>query len=266
MKCILKKGLAMIVSISSILAMGVTSFALDMDKTNSIQNLQGDDGTVFRVDVPDENGNYITLRGLEAQKWYDDAVIETKKNLIEDEKCTKENINSKSNTDSEEKAISRGAFHYRYRYIESEHKKDVKRNDLKTNVTNELTNETSLTQSYDLNLKVSQSWTINSEVTGRYKKAVTAALGGSWGKSYSKSETLHVNIAPGETVQVQFIPIMDKSVGESQKYFIPRGPGHKEPYIEKSVKVTTYSPKYTRCKVGPFSFKTVYGAYVWKSK
>ena len=172
-----------------------------------------------------------------------------------------ENVN-----DDSDRIMPYGAFKYQYRYVESKRTNNVKRTDLKRNVTNELTNYTSTTQSYQLTLNVSQSWTINSGVTGKYKDAVTTALGGEWGKSYSKSESLHINIEPGKTVQVQFVPIMDKSVGVSQKYYIPRGGMSSKPIIEKSVSVTTYNPKYTTCKIGPFTMKSVYGAYIWIEK
>ena len=65
---------------------------------------------------------------------------------------------------------------------------------------------------------------------------------------------------------MQFVPIMDKSVGVSQKYYIPRGGMSSKPIIEKSVSVTTYNPKYTTCKIGPFTMKSVYGAYIWIEK
>lgn len=39
-----------------------------------------------------------------------------------------------------------------------------------------------------------------------------------------------------------------------------------KPIIEKSVSVTTYNPKYTTCKIGPFTMKSVYGAYIWIEK
>lgn len=124
----------------------------------------------------------------------------------------------------------------------------------------------SFKQTYDLRLSASQAWSINPEISGKYKEAVTLKLGGSWGKSYSKDETLHVNIAPGKTVQVQFVPIMDKSTGKAQKYYIPRGGVSTKPIIEKSLAVTTYNPKYTTCKVGPFNLKSIYGAYIWVEK
>jgi len=55
-------------------------------------------------------------------------------------------------------------------------------------------------QSYDLRLSVSQSWSISPQVSTEFEKAVKLQLGGSWGKTYTRDETLHVNIAPHKTV------------------------------------------------------------------
>lgn len=254
-----KKGLSLFLVLACAGVFPMAAHAAE-ETVSSESAAQPVDGSVVRVDVPDENGNYITLEGEEAKQWYNQAVIETKKNLIEDEII----IHSISKEDHS--VTLDGMFTYKYRYVESKHTNDVARTDLKKNITNKLTNQSSVEQSYDLRLSVSQSWTINGSVTGKYKDAVTGQLGGNWGKSYSKDETLHVKIAPGKTVQVQFVPIMDKSVGEAQKYYIPRGGLYKNPIIEKRVAVTTYNPKFTTCKVGIFNMKTVYGAYIWVEK
>ena len=107
---------------------------------------------------------------------------------------------------------------------------------------------------------------VSPSVTGEYKKAIKAGISGSWGNTYSKSESFTVNVAPNKTVWVTFIPIMDKSQGKVQKYFIPRGGISKKPVIEKSYDIVTYNPKYLTSKMGPFTFKTVYGVYVWHEK
>lgn len=266
----IKKGLGLCVIMLSAVCANLTVLEAEMksverdDVSTAIeQAVEPVEGEVVRIDIPTEGGEFITLEGEEAKKWYMEATQETVKALIEDESIQNymENVNDNSN-----RIMPYGAFKYQYRYVESKRTNNVKRTDLKRNVTNELTNYTSTTQSYQLTLNVSQSWTINSEVTGKYKDAVTTALGGEWGKSYSKSESLHINIEPGKIVQVQFVPIMDKSVGVSQKYYIPRGGMSSKPIIEKSVSVTTYNPKYTTCKIGPFTMKSVYGAYIWIEK
>ena len=62
-----------------------------------------------------------------------------------------------------------------------------------------------------------------------------------------------------------FVPIMDKSVGKAQKYYIPRG-GTNKTYRRKKYNVTTYNPKFLTSKIGPFTIKSVYGAYIWREK
>lgn len=51
----------------------------------------------------------------------------------------------------------RGPFHYKYRYIESKHTRDIERGDLEKIVSNKLRNNSSVEQEYKLDLSVSQS-------------------------------------------------------------------------------------------------------------
>lgn len=213
---------------------------------------------VIRVDIPDEKGGYSSLYGKDAQLWYESCVNETEKEIKEIQQIEE---NKQTNID-----ISlRGPFTYKYRYIEEKRTKDVKREDLKRNITNKLENRSSVMQTYSLSFKVSQSFEINSAVSGKYKDAVLAYLGSSWNKSYEKSETITVNIPPRKSLQVEFIPIMDKSTGYAQKYYKTRGSGNlSKTIVENSIQVITYSPKYTECKVGNKYMKTIYGVYIWK--
>lgn len=49
-------------------------------------------------------------------------------------------------------------------------------------MTNKIRNDSSSQQSYQLSLSVSQSWSVSPSVEGKYKDAIKAKLGGSWGK------------------------------------------------------------------------------------
>ena len=51
---------------------------------------------------------------------------------------------------------------------------------MERSVTNELTNFSSTTQGYKMQLSVSQSWTVSPSVPKEYKNAIISALG-SWG-------------------------------------------------------------------------------------
>ena len=57
---------------------------------------------------------------------------------------------------------------------------------MERSVTNELTNFSSTTQGYKMQLSVSQSWTVSPFVPKEYKNAIISALG-SWGKGVSQS-------------------------------------------------------------------------------
>lgn len=216
------------------------------------------EGKIIRVDIPDGKGGYTTLEGEAAQKHYEEAVEQTQKALLDD--LTVSSLSSQAKVQS---GSRRGPFHYQYRYVETQHTNDVSRTDLRRNVSNKLTNESSADQTYTLELSVSQSWTINPEVSGELLNAVKLKLGGSWGKTYSKRDTFTVNIKPWKSVQIQFVPIMDKSVGNAQKYYIPRNSIFNKPVIEQNVPVTTYNPKYLTQQVGSKTIQTVYGEYYW---
>lgn len=246
-----KKAFSFFVATAIALSLSVPAFATE-------RNVEGEpvdrSGQVTRVDIPNKDGTFTTLEGEAAQAWYDKAVAEGEQRTAQE---------AALDAVVDEEIETRGSFHYKYRYLESKHTDDVERTELEKTVTNKLKNTSSTEQSYGLELSVSQSWTVSPSVSGSYEDAIKAELGGSWGKTYTKSESFTVNIAPKKTLWVTFIPIMDKSEGKVQKYYIPRGGLSKDPIVEKSYNVVTYSPQYLTSKMGPFTFKSVYGVYVW---
>ena len=254
-----KKTTSVVMAMAIIFLQGVTAFAAE-----TTTNIAGEpidrSGQVTRIDIPNGDGTFRSLEGAEAQAWYVQAVAESEQRLVQEATVKDRNI------ESERDVEPKGSFHYKYRYIQSRRTNDVERTELEKTVTNKLRNTTSSPQSYTLSLSVSQSSSVSPSVTGEYKKAIKAGISGSWGNTYSKSESFTVNVAPNKTVWVTFIPIMDKSQGKVQKYFIPRGGISKKPVIEKSYDIVTYNPKYLTSKMGPFTFKTVYGVYVWHEK
>lgn len=245
--------MAIAIAATMMLSLKSCVFATESKTSNIIDNSINQGGQVTEIDIPNEDGTFTTLKGEEAKKWYNKAVEEDKEET------------SMQSTDNEDEVQARGSFHYKYRYVESKHTKNVRRTGLERSVTNELTNFSSTTQGYKMQLSVSQSWTVSPSVPKEYKNAIISALG-SWGNSYSKNETFDVKIKPKKTVWVTFVPIMDKSVGKAQKYYIPRGGTNKKPIVEKNYNVTTYNPKFLTSKIGPFTIKSVYGAYIWREK
>ena len=250
---ILVVTMAIAIAATMMLSLKSCVFATESKTSNIIDNSINQGGQVTEIDIPNEDGTFTTLKGEEAKKWYNKAVEEDKEET------------SMQSTDNEDEVQARGSFHYKYRYVESKHTKNVRRTGLERSVTNELTNFSSTTQGYKMQLSVSQSWTVSPSVPKEYKNAIISALG-SWGNSYSKNETFDVKIKPKKTVWVTFVPIMDKSVGKAQKYYIPRGGTNKKPIVEKNYNVTTYNPKFLTSKIGPFTIKSVYGAYIWREK
>ena len=245
--------MAIAIAATMMLSLKSCDFATESKTSNIIDDSINQGGQVTEIDIPNEDGTFTTLKGEEAKKWYNKAVEEDKEET------------SMQSTDNEDEVQARGSFHYKYRYVESKHTKNVRRTGLERSVTNELTNFSSTTQGYKMQLSVSQSWTVSPSVPKEYKNAIISALG-SWGNSYSKNETFDVKIKPKKTVWVTFVPIMDKSVGKAQKYYIPRGGTNKKPIVEKNYNVTTYNPKFLTSKIGPFTIKSVYGAYIWREK
>lgn len=245
--------MAIAIAATMMLSLKSCVFATESKTSNIIDDSINQGGQVTEIDIPNEYGTFTTLKGEEAKKWYNKAVEEDKEET------------SMQSTDNEDEVQARGSFHYKYRYVESKHTKNVRRTGLERSVTNELTNFSSTTQGYKMQLSVSQSWTVSPSVPKEYKNAIISALG-SWGNSYSKNETFDVKIKPKKTVWVTFVPIMDKSVGKAQKYYIPRGGTNKKPIVEKNYNVTTYNPKFLTSKIGPFTIKSVYGAYIWREK
>lgn len=219
---ILVVTMAIAIAATMMLSLKSCVFATESKTSNIIDDSINQGGQVTEIDIPNEDGTFTTLKGEEAKKWYNKAVEEDKEET------------SMQSTDNEDEVQARGSFHYKYRYVESKHTKNVRRTGLEKSVTNELTNFSSTTQGYKMQLSVSQSWTVSPSVPKEYKNAIISALG-SWGNSYSKNETFDVKIKPKKTVWVTFVPIMDKSVGKAQKYYIPRGGTNKKPIVEKII-------------------------------
>lgn len=229
--------------------------------TFAAENMAGESvdrsGTVTYICTPNGDGTFTTLEGEEAQAWYDKSVREGELRVA----MLKSEYSDK-NTNPE--AETRGPFHYRYRYRESSSRKNVDRNELERTVTNKLKNNSSSQQSYVLKLSVSQGWTVSPSVDSKYKDVITAKLGGSWGKTYSITDSFTVNVKPRKTLWVTFVPIMDESKGKVQKYYIPRGGISKDEIIVKSTNVVTYNPKYLTVPIGRLiKTKSVYGTYIW---
>lgn len=193
---ILVVTMAIAIAATMMLSLKSCVFATESKTSNIIDNSINQGGQVTEIDIPNEDGTFTTLKGEEAKKWYNKAVEEDKEETEEE--------SSMQSTDNEDEVQARGSFHYKYRYVESKHTKNVRRTGLEKSVTNELTNFSSTTQGYKMQLSVSQSWTVSPFVPKEYKNAIISALG-SWGNSYSKNETFDVKIKPKKSVYGAYI-------------------------------------------------------------
>lgn len=167
-----KKVFAVVIAaICSVLVLACPAFAMtpnqyesarEAEISQTIANLDKPlEGKIIRIDAPDENGNWVTYEGEAAQKHYEESVKETRKYLLEELTSLKEAKSNATEVAATDRAIMRGPFSYKYRYIETSHANDVKRMDLKRNVSSKMTNSTSLQQTFDLKFSVSQSWSIS---------------------------------------------------------------------------------------------------------
>lgn len=239
--------------ISAFLFKSVKTFADELKPLDTSVN------TVVRIDIPNADGTYTSITGDDAKKWYNEKIV--------NQNCD-DSLEVLSQDDQPSDKInylmSGGAFHYKYRYLEENHINDYYRNDLKRPVTNVLHNGSSVEQMYTLNVSVSESWSISPVLSYEMKNAVLDKLGSSWGKNYSRNESFSIKVPSKKTLWVDFIPIMERSSGKVEKYFVPRrGIGAGQVFVVDSQSVVTYSPKYLETQMGPFKFKSVYGMYIW---
>lgn len=253
----MKKLASMIMLFILLLSLNSTSFAADI-----IENSVDDDKEVFRVDIPNEDGVFITLTGEDAQNWYDNITAKNNERVLEDKRFLElmEFENLENIDEAQMQFIN--PYYYKYRYIESYRNYNMERKDLERVVTDKFRNNTSVMQNYILNLSVSQTWTVSPYVGLEYQNAIKAGIGASWGKSYSKSQSLNVNVPPGKTVWVTFIPIMDRSVGRVEKYYVTGGL-YKYPVVVNRQHVVTYNPKYTYVNINGRNLYSVYGVYIF---
>lgn len=73
-------------------------------------------------------------------------------------------------------------------------------------------------------MSASVSWNVNASLSGGYKDAFNAAVGSGWCGTKSFSETLTINVAPHKKIWLEFKPRVNFVNGESQKYYVTRGP------------------------------------------
>lgn len=261
MKKILKElciGLFTIVLLNSSNLVNV--FAAENSSVSESENLYSNYEQVTQIAIPDENGNLRFYTGIEAQKIY---------NQIEKENVTEE-INNNSlqglfNYDTYKLSTNNGIdtcgmFTYKYRFVTSSKGTKYGSN---RRISPILANGTSSKQSMEVSVSASVSWNVNASLSGGYKDAFNAAVGSGWCGTKSFSETLTINVAPHKKIWLEFKPRVNFVNGESQKYYVTRGP-KKVTVVESSKKVYSESPRTVTMQLGDKNVKCPDGMYVWK--
>lgn len=238
--------------ITIITSMTLSAFAVEQN--------YGEEGEVIAVLIPQENGPDIYAEGKEAQFLYNKHMQNTPGDEI---KCNNYEVNQ--NNDIDDLPLTRGAFHYKYRYIEKTRNNNYKLTSETKRVTNYMENATDTMQNASFSYNVSKGWTISAGVTGKFKQAVTAELGGTWTSSYSANTTFNLNIPAKTKMWIEYTPIVKRSTGVCEKYFKPRGPLNQPEYVEERINVVTTSPKKLNVTLGNKTIESPDGIYTWKS-
>lgn len=210
-------------------------------------------GEVVQIMFFDENGKQHIYRGQEA--------IAIHKSINNVQESGLDKIMSDVYERPENGIQTRGAFSYKYRFITL---KSGTRYGPTVRITNYMANETSTMQRRDISAVASINWTINTNLTGMFKSAFESSIGTSWTKGSSLSDTFSFNIPPHKKVWLEFTPKLRYVEGESQKYFIPRGPGPKPIIIQERKKVSSTSPKTVNITINEKTVKAPDGVYTWK--
>jgi hypothetical protein len=223
-----------------------------------------DDGDVVAILIPQENGEAVFIEGPAAAQAYEEIIaqfqMKEQQNRADEIFLNQEAVNSANSSPS---GIRARMLTYKYRYIEKSRDNKYLYSSQKKRITPELKNETSINQEHEFSINVSSAWSINGEITGKFKDAVIGKLGGSWEKSFNVNRTFLMKIPSRSKIWMEFTPYYRKSSGLSQKYYNVRGPIGTE-VVVKSVSVTTYSPQSINMAFGSKQMSVPDGLYVWK--
>lgn len=213
---------------------------------------------IVQIALPDENGNVIFYTGDEAKIIYEKLQEQTLEE-IPDMKINSNNEISELLLD-DNMIQPLGMFTYKYRFIKSSSGTKYGKT---RRITEYLKNQTSTLQSKSVTGSTSVAWTIDTNLTGKYKDAFEGSVGIGWQKSSSFSQTLIVNVPAKKRVWLEFQPAIRYVKGEVQKYYVTRGP-RKTTVIESRKAVYSTSPKTITMTLGGKTFKAPDGAYIWK--
>lgn len=185
------------------------------------------------------DGKSTILEGEEAQNYVNQKALEEKR-MLELKREMSKSLFQKPET-YEKSKVTPNTVSYYYVYDQRGYNENAHRPSLKKRITEIWKNSSSITQSHSFSYTSSAAWSINADVTGKFKDAVTSKLGGSWTNSTGATDSVTMNVAPGKTMYMTFYPIMKNSWGYSQKWM--RGRYSFPDTKMEEVWVDTYSPK-----------------------
>lgn len=216
-----------------------------------------DEGKVYQIAIPDENGGLQYYTREEAQKLYDEIQEQTEDKLLE-----KMDAVSGMETDQEKEnaAVSAGMFRYKYRFVTDSSGMVY---GTAERLTNYLDNQTSVNQPMKIAPYIEESWSIDTELTGRYKEAFFAAVGEEWKNTSTFSTELTLDVPAKHCVWLEFQPRYHYVKGKVQKYYVNRGP-KKVTVIQESKPVYSKSIKTVLVNFDGKEVEVPDGVYIWK--
>ena len=117
-----------------------------------------------------------------------------------------------------------GAFSYKYRFLPDARNKTKVYGDYSI-ISDPWGNATSVQQTATISFTAKSSWSVNCNLTGKYKEVVEGSIGGDWGKEYSVETSHEQQVAPKKRVWLQYRPEYILHSGKAQKYYVARGSG-----------------------------------------
>lgn len=210
------------------------------------------EGEVIQVAIPDQNGNLKFYTGEDAKVLYNQAQNQTVEEIPKEE----------ANKMDDNIFHPDGMFTYKYRFVT---KSSGTKYGASNRITQYLKNETNTKQSMSVEASTSVSWGIDVSLSGEFKDAFEASVGGNWKKTSSFRETLNVDVPAKSTVWLEFKPLLNYVNGEAQKYYVTRGPV-KTTIIESRKSVYSTSPRHISINIGKKSIMGPDGMYVWKQR
>lgn len=243
MKKIITIAFAMLMLLTSILNLNV--YANERD---------GESGEVVMIAVPSGSGSFKYYTGNEAKSMYMQILHQSSVNMQEDFEILGEPL-------IEDEMEPTGPFTYKYRFIKES---SGTRYGNSKRISNVLENRSSQTQKLQTSVSSSTSWSINTSLSGKFKQAFEATVGGTWANTSRFSQTITMSVGPNKKMWLEFKPLLRYVSGKSQKYFIPRGPVNKTPVVVESKYVYSTSPRSISMTLGNKTFTGTDGVYVWK--